>query len=125
MLARVALGGVFLVSGALKSSDRDRWRRQARDLVVPDPVASMLPWAEVALGAVLVAGVAAPWPAIVAAVVLLAFSIFIARRLRDGARPACACFGAHSDRPLGVRHLIRNAGFVALAAVAALAGQDI
>jgi uncharacterized membrane protein YphA (DoxX/SURF4 family) len=118
LLAQLSLGAVFLASGALKSSDREAWARQARDLAVPDRIAAVVPWAELVLGAALVAGVAEPWAAVLALVVLLAFTGFLARRLADGARPPCACFGARSNRPLGVGHLVRNVGFMTLAVIA-------
>ena len=121
MAARLALGAVFLASGGLKLSDRSGWRRQADDLDVPAPVIAVVPWFEVVLGALLVAGAVEPWPAVLAAVVLVAFTAFVARRLRDGSRAPCACFGAGSDRPLGAWQLVRNGAFLVLAVVAVLA----
>jgi uncharacterized membrane protein YphA (DoxX/SURF4 family) len=118
LVARLALGAVFLASGGRKLSDRPAWARQAGDLAVPATISSVLPWVELVLGAALVAGVAEPWPAVIALVVLMAFTAFLVRRLADGARPPCACFGARSNRPLGAGHLVRNAGFIALAVVA-------
>ncbi len=120
LVARLALGAVFLASGGLKLSDRQAWARQAGDLAVPVAIATVVPWVELVLGAALVAGVAEPWPAVIALAVLVAFTGFLARRLADGARPPCACFGARSNRPLGAGHVVRNAGFIALAVVAVI-----
>ncbi len=121
LLARLALGAVFVASGGLKLSDREVWRRQAADLGVRSAVATALPWGELVLGALLVAGVAPPWPAVAALALLVAFTVFIARRLHDGERPPCACFGARSDRPLGARQLVRNAVLLLVALLAIVA----
>ena len=59
-----------------------------------------------------------PLPAIAAIVLLVAFSVAIARQLVDGRHPPCACFGSWSQRPLGEVHLLRNAGLIALAVLA-------
>jgi len=53
---------------------------------------------------------------------LLAFVVVILRRLRDGSRPPCSCFGSRSKRPLGAYHVVRNFLFLALAAVAVIWG---
>jgi hypothetical protein len=53
--------------------------------------------------------------------VLVGFTVLILRRLAEGRRPPCACFGAWSTKPLGRGHVVRNLGFIALAVVALLA----
>ena len=50
--------------------------------------------------------------------VLVVFTLFIARRLLDGTRPPCACFGSRSKRALSRRHLARNGAYLAVAIVA-------
>jgi hypothetical protein len=47
--------------------------------------------------------------------------VLILRRLAEGQRPPCACFGAWSTKPLGRGHVVRNLGFIGLAVVALLA----
>jgi len=49
------------------------------------------------------------------------FTVVIVRRIRDGSRPPCGCFGSKSQRPLGAYHLVRNLLFLALGVVAVLA----
>ena len=88
------------------------WARRSRS-------ATVVPGVELVLGAALVTGVAMPIPALTAIVVLVAFSVVIARQLVDGRHPPCACFGAWSTRPLGEGHLMRNAGLVVVAVIAA------
>jgi hypothetical protein len=50
--------------------------------------------------------------------VLLLFSALIAKRLSEGRRPPCACFGAWSAKPIGPEHLARNAALLVLGVLA-------
>ena len=81
----------------------------------------VLPWFEIVLGAVLVMQLVPTLAAAVALLVLAGFTALILRRLAEGKRPPCACFGAWSTKPLGLGHVVRNLGFIALAVVAVLA----
>jgi hypothetical protein len=64
------------------------------------------------------AGVRCQEPEILAALTLVAFTVVIVQRLLDGSRPPCACFGSRSNKPLGRRHVARNLGLLAVAALA-------
>lgn len=116
----IALGLVFLVAGGSKVAAGAAWPAQAAGLGVPRWLAVVVPWFELAVGALLVAGVARPWPAVAALGSLLAFTAALGWQLGHGRRPPCACFGAWSASPIGPAHFVRNAAFVALA-IAALA----
>jgi uncharacterized membrane protein YphA (DoxX/SURF4 family) len=116
----LVLGAVFVVAAVSKLVAGTAWVAQARELGAPTPVATALPGVELIVGSLLVAGVASPLPAIAALVLLVAFSVAIARQLVDGRHPPCACFGAWSQRPLGEGHLLRNAALIVLALVALL-----
>ena len=119
-LARIALGVLFLASGALKLRDPS-WPSAARAMGAPRWTVPFVAPVEIVLGACLAAGVAEPWPAWLALAVLAAFSAALARVLRHpvGERPACACFGRWSAKPVGVSSVVRN-GVLAVLAVAAL-----
>ena len=119
--AGAALGLVFVVAGASKVASGPAWPAQAVELGAPRRVAPLVPWWELAVGALLVAGTAWPWAAAAAAATLVVVTLLLARVVRSGAAPACACFGAWSASPVSWRHLVRNAVFLALAAVALLA----
>jgi hypothetical protein len=116
--ASIALGVAFIVAGASKLAAGARWRAQAADLGVPAPIAVGVPWLELAVGSCLVTRLAEPVPAIVAGVMLVAFTTLLVLRLRDGSRPPCACFGAWSSGPLSWMHVARNVGLLVFAAVA-------
>ena len=117
-LAALVLGAVFVVAAVSKMVAGTTWVAQARELGAPTPVATVLPGVELVIGALLIAGIGGPLPALAAAALLVAFSVTIARQLVDGRHPPCACFGAWSQRPLGEGHLVRNAGLFVLALLA-------
>lgn len=119
-IARIAVGVAFVVAGATKLAAGRAWPEQARGLGVDGRVAAVLPWIELVLGATTVVGVVEPWPIGACAVLLAAFTVVIAARLRRGEHPPCACFGAWSARPIGGGHLARNATLLALAVVGAV-----
>jgi uncharacterized membrane protein YphA (DoxX/SURF4 family) len=115
--ARVLLGAVFLVSGALKVGDR-RWPEVATAFGTPRWAVPVLPWAEVALGAALAAQVGGPWPPVAALGLLAVFSAGTVVHLARGERVPCGCFGASSERPADGATLARNLFLAALAVLA-------
>src|SRR5438034_110666 len=84
-LAEVMLGAVFCVSGVLKAADRN-WPAAAAAFGGPAWLARPLPWAEMALGGCLVAGLARPLPSVTAAALLVAFTGAIPHVPRGRAR---------------------------------------
>ncbi len=119
LVAAVLLGGAMIVAGAAKVAARHSWPVQAKEMGAPGWVIPILPWLELAIGAALIVGTKdiQRLGAVAAAGLLTVFSVQIARMLRRGQRPVCACFGSWSARPLGPRHLARNLGLVLIAAV--------
>ena len=115
-LARIVVGLVLLASGSLKLGSRT-WPVDAAALGTPRALARALPWAEIAVGALLVADVGGAWTARAALVLLVSFTVVVATQLARGRRPPCACFGQLSARPIGPATLVRNLVLVALAAV--------
>ena len=117
-VASVLLGIAFVVAGASKLASGVAWPAQAIALGAPFFVVRYVPWAELAIGATLIAQVGEPVPAYCAIVMLLLFSLVISKRLSEGQRPPCACFGAWSAKPIGPGHLARNAVLLGLAVLA-------
>ncbi len=118
VVAEKLLALVFLAAGATKLASGRQWSADAAQLGSPRVMVPFVPWWELAVGAVLAVGLARPWGAVAAALSLVAFSAALIRLLRRGQHPPCACFGSWSARPIGWGHVVRNAGFLALAAVA-------
>lgn len=120
-VAAILLGGVLLLSGALKVVGRPVWRAQAAELGVPRPVAVMVPFVELVLGALLIVDVGREAAAVLAVLLLVGFTVFVVRLLRRGERAPYACFGALSRREVGWSAVARNLVLIALGVVAALA----
>jgi len=120
VVASVLLGAVFVVSGVMKLASPAQWRTQSAGLGVPSAVAPVVPIVELVVGALLIAQIARRAAAIVAGVMLLAFTGLLVVRLLQGRRPPCACFGALSSKPISWLSVARNAVLIALAAVVAI-----
>jgi uncharacterized membrane protein YphA (DoxX/SURF4 family) len=119
-VAGFVLGVVLLASGALKLAVGPRWTVQATAMGAPAVAVPAVPWIELALGALLVAGVARPAVALAAAALLGVFTVVLVVRLLEGRRVPCACFGARSTKPIGIGSVVRNLVLIALALVAVL-----
>ena len=117
--ARLAVGLGLLASGAMKVGDR-RWPEQAHAFGTPSVLVPVVPWVELALGALLLAGFGLPWTALAAVALLGMFTVAVAVNLARGRHPPCACFGSLSRRPLGPAVVVRNLILLTLAIVAAL-----
>lgn len=113
---------IFLFSSVLKVSAPRQWQSQSSGLGVPRVVALAVPFVEAVVGALLVTQLARRVTAVVAAVMLVAFTALLVRRLSQGLRPPCACFGALSSKPISWGNVVRNGVFVAIAAVVAVWG---
>ncbi len=120
LAASIIVGVAFLVAGGAKVAAGPAWPQQARALGTPRLAIVAVPWIEIALGALLCARVAPPVPALFALGLLVAFTSLLVTRLLQGQRPPCACFGSWSARPLGWRHLVRNAVLIALTLLGAI-----
>ncbi|MDW3216882.1 MAG: hypothetical protein R8G01_23025 [Ilumatobacteraceae bacterium] len=117
-VASILVGVAFLVAGGSKLAAGPSWPAQAADLGAPAIAIPTLPWIELVIGAALVLQLGSPVPEMAAIVLLAAFSGLIALRMSQGRRPACACFGAWSAKPIGPSHLIRNGALLGLAVLA-------
>jgi uncharacterized membrane protein YphA (DoxX/SURF4 family) len=119
VVASIVLGAVFVVSGVTKIAAPGQWRAQSADLGVPGAVATVVPFLELTVGALLVAQLARSFAAVAAGVLLVAFTILLVVRLSQGRRPPCACFGALTTKPIGWGNVVRNMIFLALAGIVA------
>ena len=124
--ARLALGAVWIVAGSAKVADLAESVRAVRayrllpETVVP-LVGAGLPFVEIALGLLLIAGVGTRLGAIVAVVVLAVFVAGIASAWARGLRIECGCFGGGGDLAAAVKpaygtELVRDVGLLALGA---------
>ena len=123
-VARLGLAAVFLVSGVLKAIDPDATYVAvcAYDLLPKlgvALVAGVLPWLEIVIGLLLLAGIATRAVAVVSAVLLLGFMAGVAQAWARGLSIDCGCFGGGGAVDPGQttygRELLRDAGFLLLA----------
>jgi uncharacterized membrane protein YphA (DoxX/SURF4 family) len=106
-IARVLLGGVWIVAGYAKLADADAAVKAVRAYrILPEGLVKAfawgLPFVEIALGVLLVAGLAHRVAAAFSFVVLVVFVAAIASAWARGLRIECGCFGgggvsAHVD----------------------------
>ena len=122
--ARLVLGGVFVVAGWLKVIDPQSSVAAVRAYrLLPDSVATIvgwgLPFAEIALGILLLAGIATRVAAAVAAVLLIVFIAAVVSAAARGLSIDCGCFGgggevAPGQTAYGVE-IVRDLGLLLLA----------
>ena len=120
VIAALVIAVVLLVSGVAKLAGQATWHTQSSGLGVPWPVARVVPYVEVVLGALLLVQWQRHVVAWLAVTLLTAFTVLIVVRLAQGSRPPCACFGSFSSRPIGPLTLVRNGELIAVAVVAAV-----
>ncbi len=98
MVARLVVGGVLVVAGAIKLPDPAESVRAVRaydllpESVVPT-IGYLLPALEVVVGVLLIAGLLTRYAALVAGLLMVAFVVGIASAWARGLRIDCGCFG--------------------------------
>ena len=98
LLARLVVGGVWLVAGALKVSEPAESVRAVRaydllpEVVVPT-IGQVLPLVEIIVGVCLIVGMLARPMAAISALLFVAFIIGIASAWARGLQIDCGCFG--------------------------------
>lgn len=123
LVVGLALAGVLLVSGVAKARDRRATADAFTALRVPEigrteVAASLLPWGEIALALLLLLA-PAPWlvPAsAVALVLMLAYTVLVARALGFDPPVTCSCFGSIGRHTVDRTTLVRNVLLTLLAA---------
>ena len=124
LLARFGLAAVWLVSGILKAVDPRTTVVAVRAYqIFPESlvglIAAVLPYLEIALGVLLVLGLATRLTAILSALVLVAFIAGVISAAARGLSIDCGCFGGGGDVAAGqtayTAEILRDLGFLALA----------
>ncbi|WP_261575219.1 MauE/DoxX family redox-associated membrane protein [Frankia gtarii] len=99
---RLALGAVWLVAGLLKVNDPDGMLRSVRAFrILPEalvqPVAYSVPFLEIALGVLLIVGLAVRVTALLSALMFAVYIAAIASAAARGLRIDCGCFSSGGD----------------------------
>jgi uncharacterized membrane protein YphA (DoxX/SURF4 family) len=119
IVARLALAAIFLWAGIAKL--REPWMLFAMQLdsmhVFPDAsitfFARTMPWIEVVLGVLLIAGIQMRYVASAATALLVVFFAVVTILYLRGFQGDCGCFGPGEQ--LGPKTLVRDAALVLLA----------
>lgn len=123
-VVRLALAAVWLVSGSIKLADPGQTyvAVQAYEVLPAGSVgivATVLPLVELALGVLLLAGLATRAVAVASAVGLLIFIAGVAQAWARGLSIDCGCFGGGGEIAAGqtnyAREIALDIGFIALA----------
>ncbi|WP_341719347.1 MauE/DoxX family redox-associated membrane protein [Micromonospora sp. FIMYZ51] len=125
LAVRLGLAAVWLYAGATKVGDlaasgRSVHAYQVMPYDVAMVVGAALPFVELALGVLLLLGLATRLTAGVSAALLLVFIAGIASAWSRGLAIDCGCFGTGGELPAGQRpsylpEILRDLGFLALA----------
>ena len=122
--ARLVLGGVLLVAGVLKAMDPQSSVTAVRAYeLLPAALATVvgwgLPFAEIAMGLLLLAGIATRVVAAATAVLLVVFMFAVASAAARGLSIDCGCFGGGGHVAPGQTaygtELVRDVGLLLLA----------
>jgi len=124
---RIALGLIFVYAAYAKLHYNGTWH--LRDyyflfamgidsyrllpLGVVEWMARILPWLELALGALLIVGAGVRWAGLIVTALLVVFMVALAHAALGGLEINCGCFGTGSVKP--GRELMLDAGLLALA----------
>ena len=123
LLARLILGGVLVVAGALKVGNLQKSAMSVRAYeMLPIWLANFfgyaLPWVEIGIGALLILGVAVRIMGALGVLIMLGFIIAIAQAWARGLSIDCGCFGGGGTiDPEDTKYLstiLRDIGFLAL-----------
>jgi len=131
---RVLLGVVFIYAAYAKLHFNGSWH--LRDyyflfamgidsykmlpLSVVEVMARILPWLELALGVLLIAGAGLRWVGLATTALLVVFMVALAHAALGGLEINCGCFGNNSVKPS--RELILDSGLLAVALVVTAGG---
>jgi uncharacterized membrane protein YphA (DoxX/SURF4 family) len=126
-VARLGLAAVFLVAGGLKVTDLAASGRAVNayrltDFDTAKVIGAAQPFLEIALGLLLLIGLAVRLSAIIAAVLLVIFIAGIASAWARGLQIDCGCFSKGGDLAAGRTaeyglEILRDVGFLVLAGI--------
>lgn len=121
LVARIVLGAVFVYAAYVKL--RDPWQLFAMSinsydvlpLAMAEAAAHVIPWVELALGLMVIAGIWLRITGIILSLVLLTFFTLMVRAYAKGMQINCGCFGP--GEAISWKTLLRD-GSMAAAAIA-------
>jgi uncharacterized membrane protein YphA (DoxX/SURF4 family) len=121
-VSRLAIGAVFILAALPKIGDMGSFADQIHNYrMIPvaseNLLAMILPWVELTIGLALILGVQARAGAILASALMVVFLIAIGQAVYRGLDIECGCFGTADGAEVGVKRLVEDVVFLALALV--------
>jgi putative oxidoreductase len=127
LAARLYLGAIFVAASWHKLIEPgafavDIATYQILPLALVNPMAIVLPWVEMVAGLMLIVGFRARAAALLIAAMMVMFTVAIAMALGKGLDMSCGCFASQgaAEDPISWRTIVRDLGWLALAAYALL-----
>ena len=113
LIGRIALGAILIYAAYAKLHFNGAWHLRDYNFIFAFGIDSyqmlpswavqwlalLLPWMELALGSLLIAGIAVRWVASITSALLVVFMIALARAAILGLAINCGCFGDSSTNP--------------------------
>jgi uncharacterized membrane protein YphA (DoxX/SURF4 family) len=121
-VSQIAIGVIFVWAGLAKIGDPRSFAEQVHNFrMVPvaleNLVAITLPWVELVAGLALLTRARARAGAVIASVLMAAFTVGVAIALARGLDIECGCFGTSDASRVGAVKVVENLGMLALALV--------
>lgn len=121
-VSQILIGLVFLLAALPKIGDMASFATQIHNfrmmpIALENLLAMVLPWVELVAGLALVLGVRARAGALVATVLSAVFLIAIGQAVARGLDIECGCFGTADGSHVGIRKLLEDVGYLALALI--------
>ncbi len=125
LLLRLTLGGLLILAAVTKFVDRGGFQAAVSEYrVFPSalerPFAVTLPFVELTLGVLLLAGLGTVIAASLAVPVFLSFSLAIGVNMVRGRDLDCHCFGSVQSEPIGWPAVIRSSALLVVAVIVAI-----
>lgn len=129
MISRLIVGGVFLFSGISKVLDKNSIANHIFDYQLLSPTASALMSPvivilEIVLASLLIVGFAIQEDSLIAALLLISFSLGIAINLKRGRIIDCHCFGKIKE-PISSTLILRNLLIIGLLCIIILTSSTM
>lgn len=126
LMIRLILAALLITAGVAKLADRKGAEKAAKGFGVSGPLATfgpvLLSIGEIIIGSMLLFPSVSWFGAVGAVTLLVVFIVMMTYQWFKGNAPDCHCFGQLHSEPVGVKSIVRNVLFLALAAVPLLSG---
>ena len=124
-VCQLAIGAVFVYAALPKIGDVGSFAQQVHNyrlvpIALENVFAMTLPWIELLAGVALIVGIGVRSGAVLSAGLMVVFIVAIGQAVARGLDIDCGCFGTADAAQVGVRRIVEDFVFLALAIVGSL-----